>query len=245
MIYKQFKGGKKNMEVSPFYDKQQKCLNCSKPFTTQKVRSKAVKVDNTTSDFQPIYSPDSIPAFYYNVFVCEHCGFAYTEDFTDYFSPNARQEIQKFITDKWVRRSFGNERTIFQAIEAYKLALVSGSIKKEKFVTMAGIALRLAWLYRLLKNDGQEKRFLTLSRDHYIDSFSTDDYNGTQMSMVRVLYMVAELSRLIDDSETATKYFSKVIEKQSIGGDTKIIDMAKEQWNILREKREHERLENS
>lgn len=227
------------MDVIPYYEKKQECINCKKTFNSLKVRSKAIKVDHTESDFQPVYT-DDVNAYYYNVFVCEHCGFSFTEDFTKYFPPGTQQEVQEKITNHWVHHGFGDIRTVFQAIQAYKLALLSGTIKKEKYITMAGIALRLAWLYRSLKNEGQEQRFLKLARDHYMDSFSTDDYSGTQMSMVRVLYMVAELSRRIGDTENATRYFSKVIEKQSVGGDAKIIDMAKEQWNILREKHEDE-----
>ena len=90
------------------------------------------------------------------------------------------------------------------------------------------------------KNEGQEQRFMTMARDYYMDSYSTEDYSSTQMSDIRIMYMIAELSRRIGDLENATRFFSKVIEKQSIGGEAKIVDMAKEQWAIIREK-EHAR----
>ena len=223
------------MEVSPLYEKQQECINCKKTFHTQKVRTKAVKIDHTESDFQPIYAEESVPAFYYNVYVCEHCGFAFTDDFTKYFAPGVQEMIKEQITARWVVHTFGGERSIFKAIEAYKLALLSGAIKKEKDVTLAGLALRLAWMYRTLKNEGQEQRFLTIARDHYMDSYSNEDFAGTQMTMLRVLYLVAELSKRIGDMENATRYFSKVIENQHVGGDAKIVDMAKDQWTKIRE----------
>lgn len=229
-------------EVPPLYEKKQECINCKKIFNTMKVRTKSVKVDHTETDFQPVYVEGTVNAYYYNVYVCEHCGFSFTDDFTKYFAPGIHEAINEQITNKWVTHSFNGERTVFQAIQAYKLALLNGTLKKEKFVTLAGIALRLAWLYRSLNNSGQEQRFLKMARDNYMDSFSTDDYNSTQMTMVRVLYMVAELSRRIGDLENATRYFSKVIENQSIGGDVKVIEMAKDQWTQIREKREKEDL---
>lgn len=225
-------------EVPPLYEKKQECLNCKKTFNTLKVRTKSIKIDHTESDFQPIYAEGSVYAYYYNVYVCEHCGFAFTEDFTKYFAPGVHETIDEQITKRWLTHSFGSERTIFQAIQAYKLALLSGSLKKEKFITLAGLALRLAWLYRSLKNDGQEQRFLKMARDYYMDSFSTEDYNGTQMSMLRVLYMVAEISRRVGDLENATRYFSKVIENQNVGGDAKVVEMAKDQWTQIRAARE-------
>ncbi|MCY9546939.1 DUF2225 domain-containing protein [Lysinibacillus xylanilyticus] len=228
------------MEISPYYEKNIQCINCKKEFPTLKVRSKFIKVDHTETDFHPIYA-DGVNALYYNVFVCEHCGFSFTEDFSKYFAPGTQDEIRTQITEKWIHHDFKGERTVFQAIQAYKLAFLCGTIKKEKFVAIAGLTLRLAWLYRSLKNEGQEKRFMTMARDYYMDSYSTEDYSSTQMSDIRIMYMIAELSRRIGDLENATRFFSKVIEKQSTGGEAKIIDMAKEQWAIIREEKEHAR----
>ncbi|KGR78155.1 DUF2225 domain-containing protein [Ureibacillus manganicus] len=231
------------MEITPFYEKQIVCINCNKKFPSNKVRTKFIKIDHTESDFRPIYSDSKVNALFYNVFVCEHCGFSFTEDFTKYFAPGVREVIQEQITKKWIQHNFNGERTISQAIQAFKLALLSGTFKKEKFVSLAGIALRLAWMYRSLENEDQEMRFMKMARDYYIESFSVEDYEGTQMSSVRIMYMIAELSRRINDLENATRFFSKVIEKQSIGGEAKLIDMAKDQWQLVREERERLREE--
>lgn len=226
------------MELSPYYEKKIECYNCKKSFPSLKVRSKTIKVEHTESDFQPIYAENTVNGYFYNVFVCEHCGFAFTEDFTKYFAPGVQQEIQDKITKNWVNHSLGGERSLSETIQAYKLALLSGVTKKEKFVTIAGLALRLAWLNRSAKNEVQEQRFLKIARDYYMNSFSNEDYSSTQMSEMRILYMIGELSRRIEDFGNATRYFSKVIEKQNVGGEAKLIEMAKEQWNKLREQRE-------
>ncbi|WP_421662592.1 DUF2225 domain-containing protein [Lysinibacillus telephonicus] len=230
------------MEISPYYEKKVDCLCCKKTFPTYKVRSKSIKVDHTDTDFCPIYSDSNVNALFYNIFVCEHCGFSFTEDFSKYFAPGTREVIEEQITKKWVPRSFNGERTIDQAIESYKLAFVSGMLKKEKAVSLAGLALRIGWLYRSLKNEEQENRFIKIARDQYIESFSTEDYKGTQMSDTRIMYMIAELSRRIGDLDDATRFFSKVIESQRIdGGEAKLVDLAKEQWQLVREQREKER----
>jgi len=226
------------MDVSPYYEKKIECLNCKKNFSTLKVRSKFIKVAETDTDFMPIYAEGDVPAMYYNVFVCEHCGFSFTEDFSRYFAPGVAEEIKSQITDRWVHHDFKGERTIFQAIQVYKLALLCANIKKEKHVAKAGLALRLAWFYRSLKNGGQEERFMAIARDQYTESFSTEDYASTQMSGVRIMYMIAELSRRLGDMENATRFFSKVIENQRVGGEGQLVEMAKERWNDIREQRE-------
>lgn len=227
------------MEISPFYEKSIECLHCKKNFPTLKVRSKSIKIEHTESDFQPIYADNHVNALYYNVFVCQHCGFSFTEDFNKYFAPGVKEQLNEQVCEKWIPHNFKGERTVFQAIQAYKLALLCATIKKEKYIITSGLTLRLAWLYRSLKNEGQEKRFLKMSRDHYMESFSTEDYASTQMSGVRVMYMIAELSRRLGDYENATRFFSRVIESQRVGGEAKLVDMAKEQWDLVREARDH------
>ncbi len=228
----------KTNEISPFYEKKVECIHCQKTFPSLKVRSKFIKIESTESDFRPIYSDENINALFYNVFVCEHCGFSFTEDFSKYFAPGLKEIIEERITKKWISRSFHGERSLSQALQAYQLALVCGNLKKEKFVTLAGLAIRTAWLYRSIHNENQELRFIKIARDLYLDSFSTEDYAGTGMSHTRILYMVAELSRRMGDFENATRFFSKIIENQRNGGEVKIIEMAKAQWQLVREERD-------
>ena len=52
--------------------------------------------------------------------------------------------------------------------------------------------------------------------------------------------LIAELSRRIGDIEYATRYFSKVIEKQSTSLEPKIIEMAKERWQEIRDEKQKE-----
>ncbi|MGG0656710.1 DUF2225 domain-containing protein [Rummeliibacillus pycnus] len=225
------------MELSPYYEKHIDCIHCKKKFTSIKVRTNFVKVKETESDFHPIYENDVNPLLY-NVFVCEHCGFSFTEDFTKYFAPGVKEVIDENITSHWIPHNYSGERSISDALQAYKLALVCGDIKKEKHITLAGLALRTAWLYRLMVNEEQEKRFMKISRDQYIDAYSAEDYAGTSMSEIRVIYLIAELSRRIDDREQAIRYFSRVIEKQRSSNEAKIIEMAKDQWQQMRDEKE-------
>lgn len=223
------------MELTPHYETTITCIHCKKQFPTAKLRSKFVRVKKHESDFQPIYANPTINGIYYNVFVCEHCGFSFTEDFSPYFAPGTEAAIDEQIVKRFVHRSYNGERTVFQALEAYKLALVCGTLKKEKNVVLAGLAMRIAWLYRSLDNSGQEQRFMNLSRDYYLASYSTGDYSNTQMSEFRILYMIGELSRRTGDIEEATRSFSRILENQSSCLEPKLIDMTKEQWLIIRE----------
>ena len=95
--------------------------------------------------------------------------------------------------------------------------------------------MRIAWLYRYKQNEEQEIRFMKLARYEYEESYSTGDYSGTQISEIRILYLVGELSRRIGDNQQAMKYFSSVLEKQKFSVETSIIQMARDRWSDIKE----------
>lgn len=223
------------MEITPYYDKKIACINCKKDFVTTKVRSRFVRVTSHESDFKPVYSNPEVKPLLYNVAVCPHCGFSFTDDFAPYFAPGTKENIDKQITAQWNGRSFGAERDIDEAIETYKLAYLSAMLKKEKALSIAGLTLRVAWLYRDKGQQEEEQRFMKIARDLYMTSYSEGDYAGTQMSESRVLYIIAELSWKIGDKEEAVRHFSRVIEGQRTSTEPHIIQMAKDRWQEIRE----------
>ncbi|MBS4190699.1 DUF2225 domain-containing protein [Bacillus sp. FJAT-49705] len=228
-------------EIEPIFDKNCECRMCKKSFTTKKLRSRFIKVTSYDTDFCPIYTSDETNPLLYHVSVCPHCGYSSTKDFSPYFPPGTVEDIQDKVCHQWVSRDFGQKRSITDAIKTYKLAVYSGLLKKEKHVIIAGIYVRLAWLYRSTKNEEQEQRFLKLATKAYLDSYMADDYNITQVSEVKMLYLIGELSRRTNQNEQAVKFFSKVIEKQNKTVESGIIDMARERWYEIRENQKTEK----
>ncbi|MGM7634105.1 DUF2225 domain-containing protein [Bacillus sp. Hm123] len=222
-------------QISPFYEKQLKCPVCEETFQTTKLRNRFVKVTGHDTDLMPIYDQDSYNPLFYNVFVCCHCGYSFSEEFSSYFAPGSKDKVIERIKEQWVYQDYGQERTIVEAINSYKLALYSGLLKKEKHLTLAGLALRTAWLYRELGRLKEEHRFMLMAADQYIEAYETEDLTSKQMSEVKILYLIAELNRRAGDTETAVSYFSKVVEKQHMSSDKKIVDMARDRWYEIRE----------
>lgn len=219
----------------PIFDRNVECPLCKTKFTSKKIRSKFIKVERYESDFCPIYKEGHVNGLLYNIYVCPDCGFSFSDDFSKYFPPGTKEEIINKVSSNWVPQNFGGHRTIEDAIKTYKLACYCAELKKEKHIVTAGLYLRIAWLYRLLENIEQEKRFMKIAIHHYYESYSTDDFRGTQVSEVRILYLLGELSRRIGEIDQAVKYFSMVIERQSRTVETKIVDMARERWYEIRD----------
>lgn len=223
--------------IEPTFDKKFDCPICKKPFLSKKVRSRFVKITKFDTDFLPIYESNEANPIYYHVQVCPSCGYSFSEEFSKFFPPGSLETIQKEVTQKWVPHDFGGIRTNKDAIQTYKLAVFCGLLKKEKHIVLAGLYLRIAWLCRENKDELQEQRFLKLSLKEYEDSYVADDFRGTQVSEMKLLYLIGELSRRLNDLTKAVQYFSKVIEKQKQSVEPRIIEMAKERWHEIKENR--------
>jgi uncharacterized protein (DUF2225 family) len=221
--------------IEPIYDKKYECLFCKKPFLSKKVRSRFIKISELDTDFFPLYESEESNPLYYHIQVCPSCGFSFSDDFSKSFPPGAETAIKTEVVSRWIPHDFSGKRSIHQAIQTYKLAIYCGTLKKEKHIILAGIYMRLGWLYRILKVQDQEQRFMRLAVKEYDDSLYNGDYIGTQVSEVKLLYLIGELSRRLNDRQKAVQSFSKVIEKQRKSVEPKIIEMARERWREMRE----------
>jgi uncharacterized protein len=222
-------------EITPFYQKKMECLYCKTTFQSTKIRSRFIKLSHHETDFRPVYKDERINPLLYNVNVCPECGFSFTDDFTKYIVPAVKVEIQEKLTNNWSKQDYGGNRSTTEAINTYKLAILSGTLKKEKNITVAGLYLRTAWLYRSIKNDEQEKRFTTLALNEYIKTYMNDDFNGTGMSETKLLYLIAELQLRLQHFREAASYFSKVLAKQKSSLEPRIIEMARDRWHEMRD----------
>ncbi|URT70304.1 DUF2225 domain-containing protein [Cytobacillus firmus] len=217
------------------YDKKCECRVCKQSFTTKKLRSRFVRAAEFDSDFCPNYADATTNPLLYHINTCPHCGYSESEEFSPYFPPGALDLIHSKIAKAWIPQDFCQDRSIHAAVSTYKLAIYCGTLKREKHIIMAGLQVRLAWLYRNMKNDIQEQRFLKLSLKEYLESYMSDDFKGSSISETRIFYLIGELSRRTHQAEQAVKYFSKVIELQNRSTEPKLIEMARERWYEMRQ----------
>lgn len=220
-----------------FYEKKLTCLYCAKPFNTLRVRSRFAIPYQIDSDFCQHYRAGNHNPHFYFVNVCPECGFAFSEEFSEQFPKGTREIISVQITGHWTKRDFGQVRDNQQALEAYKLAILAGSLKKEKNAVLAGLCLRLSWLYRLENNVEQEKRFMGMALKAYEESFVLSDFTGTSMSELKVLFIIGELSRRLGQNSKAVTYFSKIIQHKDAKDEQKMVNMAREQWRVTTEEK--------
>ena len=220
-------------KVPDLYDKKLKCPVCSFEFTSKKIRTSRLRLVGRDADFLNRYkSEDPIK---YNIFVCPNCGFAAWENKFDLFKEEYRQIILDNISSRWTPRSFGDERTYEEAIEAYKLALILGSLLGCSNLESGNTCLHIGWLYRLIENPEDESRFLTMARDKFISAYNNESLSGTSMDDSKLSYLIGELSRRIGDKPSAQTWLSTCLGLTSTKMNLAINDLARDQWLLVKE----------
>lgn len=129
------------------YEKQLTCPVCGATVRAPFVKSSAIYVEKRDTDLCVYYK--GVNPLLYDVIVCGECGYAALNKnfgkFTKWDIESLREKVQK----KWVKREIPFERTVDDAIVLYKLALITATSKKKvNKYEVAGILLRISWLYR-------------------------------------------------------------------------------------------------
>lgn len=218
------------------YNKRVICPVCSKEFDVTKVKSKACKVVSRDSDFCVHY--EGINPIFYDVWICEFCGYAaQAEKFEEIPSRDA-EIILKNIAPRWNKRSFAGERTVDSALEAFKLALLNLQIRKAKSSEIARICLRIAWLYRINK-DEREKDFLQFALKHYNDTYQRETFPVDKLDEYTCLYIIAELFRRVGNYDEAVKWFSRLVGSPEARKNASLIEAAREQFHLAKEQLEN------
>lgn len=214
------------------YNKTIACPICMKEFEITKVKSNGSKISSVDTDFCVYY--EGINPILYDVWVCEHCGYAAQNDKFDKILSREAKLIQSEITPKWTQHSFSGERTIQQAIETFKLALLNLDAKKGKPSEYAKICIRIAWLYRLLE-DPRENDFLKFAADNYAKAFQTERFPLDKLDENTCMYTIGELNRRLGNMEEAVKWFSSVISSPEARRNSKLLDKTREQYQLAKE----------
>jgi uncharacterized protein (DUF2225 family) len=193
------------------------------------VRPSFKKATRTDTDFCSYF--DRINPDFYVVRVCPYCGYASTESFREQLpQPHIELYLEK-LGKLWKQRDYGGERSPGEAMECYKLALLTAQTVKENVRVIAGLLHHIAWLYRYEGNETMENKFLGFALEAYIQVYQSE---MGAVNNARLLYLIGELHRRLRNPHEAVRWFSRVIHDKSIT-DASMIRASREQWTLLRE----------
>lgn len=215
---------------------EKECPVCGKTTRVIKVKSRlmATHVDNDYCCHYRGFDP-----YLYHIWVCEHCGFAADEKLFLAPMPSRRQEeLSRALSERHVHFTFSEERAVPDGAAAIQLALFCAEVMKAPIARLAGITLRLAWIYRIAGQRDEEMEYIKKALELYVRSLEKERYPIDTLTDSMVMYLIGALYADLGEREKAVLYLSKLVgeEKNSVGiGNDKLYRDARRLWQSVRE----------
>lgn len=206
------------------------CPICEKEFQTKKVREKNIRLLNRDTDFCKYY--EGVNPYFYEINVCPMCGFSFSDTGPMRYGSKIIEKFVETFQGQWGGIDYTGERTINQAIDTYKLALICGNVVGQQMSAMAGICLRICWLYRMQGKKAEENRFIKGAIEFFEKAYEEEDFSKSGMDPETVVYLLGELNYRIEDYEQSKKWFNMGISKYGNSATAKkaIINSLRERW---------------
>lgn len=212
-----------NINTKNLFFKEITCPVCDNNFMTLMVKVNAPRVISRDSDFFIRYAVEN--PYLYEVWVCPHCGYSALKVDFEKIREYQIKLVKDKITPKWVDREYSipfNEKI---AIERYKLALLNSLVIESKSSTKAMLCLKIAWMYRLLSDEVDEKSFLKQALESFNDTYMNEKLPVYGLDRFSIMFLIGELNRRIGEEQIALRWFSDVI--TSISAPQKVKEMAR------------------
>lgn len=205
------------------YDKSYECPVCDNHFTSKSIKLRKNQVLSIDIDLYAHYS--MINPLLYDCILCPKCGYSALSQNFDKLLPTQKQWIKEQVCQKYKAQIFNEYATLVQAITKHKLALLTCMVKKGKIGEQAYISLHIAWLYRDLRDEPNEKIFLSRAVVGFKKAFESERFPIFNLDEITTAYIVSAASYLLKDYQTCKQYLAQVI-SSPMASSSKLKDRA-------------------
>ncbi|WP_291583393.1 DUF2225 domain-containing protein [Clostridium sp. UBA6640] len=225
---------KNDLYESLLYHKTIDCPVCNYRFKQLALKSTSYRMISKDSDFFIRY--DLINPYFYDVYICESCGYSALK--SDFYKIMTIQKdlILKNVTSKFKPRTYPDKYTLEIAIERYKMALLNAVFMNAKPSQKAMICLKLSWMYRLGNSDyysEMERTFLNFALEGFNDAYYNEALPLYGMDKFVMMYLIGELNRRLLNYNTALVWFSQVLTAPNVKQSLK--ELVRTQRDLIRE----------
>lgn len=197
-------------EAAYLFESEVECPVCHQQVTVKRIRRSALRLQRRDTDSMPVYQ--DINPLFYEIWLCNHCGYAASQ--SSFSQPLMKVEaelILKNISRKWRAKEYPPLYDADIAVERFKLALVSATVRKAKSIDIAMLCLKMAWVYRTQEDTENEVKCLNQA---IIGLKSADDkgpFPVAGMDESALAFLIGELSRRVGNNQDALEYLGRVI----------------------------------
>jgi uncharacterized protein len=220
-------------ERSLLYDREVVCPVCEKKFLIKTIKKSSNKAIKRESDFYVHYN--LINPYFYEVWLCNHCGYAaLSSDFLK-IKPGQISLVKQKVTPKWQNKIYPDTYNVNIALERYKLALLNYFFTDDVASKKAMTCLKIAWMYRLLKDNANELIFQKQAIEGFEHAYTDEKFPFYEMDEFMVQYLIGEMHRRTGNDDKALSWFGKVI--TSFHAKQNIKEKARDQRDLIIETR--------
>jgi len=214
--------------MDALYDKHFTCPVCKNHFASKQVKKKYIKVIERDTDLMVRYDGEN--PMIYSVVVCSKCGYSNLSSKFEELSFKKKQIYEEDLRRIWKEKNYSDERTLKEGIETFKMLLFCEDLIQSKLYEKAGTLLKISWLYRMLNNEKEERKYQMIAIEFYKESYQSEDLSRGAVNDVTVNYLIAELSYRLNDLQTAIKWMSSLITNPSLKNHPQIDKLARARW---------------
>ena len=214
------------VEADLLFDKTYKCPVCDKEFKSKSVKTGKPRLIGSDTDLRPRYA--GIDSIKYDAIVCTNCGYATLSRF---FGPLIPTQVK--LVKENVSRTFtglpegGDIYTYDEALNRHKLVLYNTIIKKGKNSEKAYSCLKIAWIYRGMRESlpEEDKKTAELSAQYqknendmlsnafegFIAARAKEDFPICGMDEMTFDYLLADIASRIGKFDVSLKLATGII----------------------------------
>lgn len=214
---------KEEKKINPedcLYDRTMTCPVCESEFKTRTVRKGKSKFLGSDMDLRSNYEP--INPDYYDVILCDKCGYAAISINFNHIGERQSRLIADNISIRFVPKEYPKVFDVDTAIERYKIALLNAVTKNGKAGEKAYICLKLGWFYREKKDIDNEIKYLKSAIEGFNTAFTNENFPICGLDEYTLLYIMAALNFRLGDTEECKRILSRLIIKRGLPERLKI-----------------------
>ncbi|NMM61518.1 DUF2225 domain-containing protein [Clostridium sp. P21] len=224
-------------EIKLLYDREITCPVCDNVFKAKAVKTSAARMSGRDSDSFIRY--DVINPYFYDVWICNKCGYSAMKSDFNKLRGYQIDLVKEKIQPKWRPKNYPDVYNVNIAIERFKLSLLNYYVTDSKPSKKAMNCLKLAWMYRLLKDTENESMFLKQALEGFNSAFFNEAFPLYNMDKFTSMYIIGELNRRLGNNDEGSKWFSQLI--TTYGVPSKLKDRSRDQRDLIKEAQELEK----
>lgn len=218
-------------------DKGMQCPICDNIFKTRSVKNGRIRRLESDRDLRPRY--EYIDTVKYDVSSCPKCGYTAINRYFGHLSGVQVKMIREEVCSKFKANSIKADAATYtydEAIERYKLALITTIAKKGKASEKAYACLKLAWLYRgkteeleagnenpseeikteIANSKKMEQAFYAQAFDGFFKAMASESYPMCGMEQNTVDFLLANMAFNLKRYDIASKMVANLLTSRSV-----------------------------